>query len=85
MKREMFWSDDVNGEVRLENNVIVTDCTPSESRALAKKLNDTVRRFCKEERPVDKVRKKIGRMTREEQRLVLLMRYAVMYVLDHES
>ena len=82
--RRGFWSDDGNGEVRYENSVIAVECTPSEGRALAKKLNDAVSRFFKEERPIEKVAKKIGVMTREEKRLVLLMRYAVMHALDHE-
>jgi hypothetical protein len=85
MKREMFWSDDSDGTVRYENSVIAHECTPSESRALAKRLNDTVARFFKEQRPVDKLRKELGPMTREEKRLIMLIRFAIMYVLDHEA
>ena len=84
MKRELFWADAVNGEVRYENNVIAIECTPSEGRALAKELNDVTRRFFKQKRPIEKLAKQIGKMTAEEERLVLLMRYAVMYTLDHE-
>jgi hypothetical protein len=52
VKREMFWADEANGAVRYENNTIAIECSPSEARALAKQLNDTVSRFFREERPV---------------------------------
>ena len=85
MKREMFWADDSEGTVRYENSVIAMECTPSEARELARKLNGAVGRFFKTERPIQKIEKKIGTMTPEERRLFMLMRYAVMYVLDHEA
>ena len=85
MKREMFWADEANGAVRYENNTIAIECSPSEARALAKQLNDTVSRFFREERPVQKVKKNLGKLTPEEKRFILLVRYAAMYVLDHES
>ena len=85
MKREMFWSDDANGEVRYENSRILHDCTPSQARDIARRLNEVVEKACGEVRPIEKVRKQIGRMSKNESRLVLLLRYALMYVLDHES
>lgn len=85
MKREDFWSDDPNGEVRYENCVIVDGCAPSEGRAIAKQLNDVIAKARQAERPIERVKKRLGKMTAKEQRLVLLIRYAVMYALDHES
>lgn len=82
MKREIFWADVVGKTVRVGN--VAIECAPSEAHALAKELNDVVRRFFREKRPIQKVEEKIGRMTPAEKRMVLLLRYAVMYVLDHE-
>jgi hypothetical protein len=85
VKRETFWTDANQTTVRIGNEEVAIECTPSESRALAKELNDTLRRFFKEKRPVEKLAKEIGPMTREEKRLVLLLRYAVMYGRDLEE
>ena len=85
MKRELFWSNDANGTVRIGNEEIAVECTPSEGRDLAKRLNDALEAFFGEKRPIEQLAEKIGRMTKEEERLVLLVRYAVMYALDHES
>lgn len=84
MKQEAFWAETSRGVVRYENCEILTDCTKSEAKDIARQLNNVVARACKHRRPIDVVAAKLGRLTKDEERFVLLMRYAVMYVLDHE-
>jgi hypothetical protein len=87
MKRTIFWADE-NGRkstVRCGNEELAVDCTPSEARAIAKKLNDTLHAAFGESRAADRLRDQIGKLSPLEKRTLDIVQYAVMVALDHES
>ena len=63
MEKTTFWTD-TNGNkssVRCGNEEVAIDCSPSEARAIARQLNDILAKVFQEKRPIEAVKKSLGK------------------------